>query len=354
MDETGLTQLGDGEAFVLSPQRLKLFSRMQMNNRTTFNSSATPRPGETAVVPKRLAPIDIKLLEMRMAETIEHTAANDPDQLKRRVRELETQLAAAKRVSAAPAVASKPVEVLVVPETLRVGIAELVDQTTGLQERVARMADQLQRLQKEAQSQRVSHDLTATMSSRPLPARTGREQSGHAAPVPSAPGIPTILKSIRVVGGTMPSGLARVLSALIAYPAGLSREQLTVLTGYKRTTRDLYLQQLQALQYTARNGDLLVATTAGRAALPDSQPLPRGKALRDHWLAKLPAGERRVLECLISVWPQSVSREELSDMTEYKRTTRDLYIQRLKARQLVQTVTAGLCASPTLFDGEGG
>jgi hypothetical protein len=75
--------------------------------------------------------------------------------------------------------------------------------------------------------------------------------------------------------GSLPKGEAAVLAACIMYPNGVSREQLTVLTAYKRSSRDAYIQRLRERGYV-ETGDLIRATESGAAALPDARPLPVG------------------------------------------------------------------------------
>jgi hypothetical protein len=75
------------------------------------------------------------------------------------------------------------------------------------------------------------------------------------------------------------------------------REQLTVVTGYKRSSRDAYVQRLRERGYVGHEGDRIVATRDGIVALgPDYEPLPTGTVLREHVLERLPEGERRILE----------------------------------------------------------
>jgi hypothetical protein len=98
-------------------------------------------------------------------------------------------------------------------------------------------------------------------------------------------------------------------------------------------------------------GDRVVATDAGVAALgADFAPLPTGDALRAHWLARLPDGERKILEVLIEAYPKAVDRERISEATSYQRSTRDTYLQRLGARRLVAWEGRGqVRASEELF-----
>ncbi|HXN32096.1 MAG TPA: hypothetical protein VN894_09545, partial [Polyangiaceae bacterium] len=83
-------------------------------------------------------------------------------------------------------------------------------------------------------------------------------------------------------------GERRVLIAIAQHQDGVTREQLTVLTGYKRSTRDLYIQGIYrrglAEPHTNVEGRI-VATSAGVRELgQDFVPLPTGKALADYWL----------------------------------------------------------------------
>jgi len=151
-------------------------------------------------------------------------------------------------------------------------------------------------------------------------------------------------------GITLPRGETATLTACIQFPDGLRREQLTVLTGYKRSSRDAYIQRLRVAGYVAVEGDRVVATAGGMAALPNAEPLPTGAALQDHWLERLPEGERKVLSVLIERYPNPVPRTDIDDQTGYRRSSRDAYLQRLRAKQLVSEVSRGeVRASEDLF-----
>jgi hypothetical protein len=63
--------------------------------------------------------------------------------------------------------------------------------------------------------------------------------------------------------------------------------------------------------------------------------LPTGDALREHWLARLPAGERVALVVLVAAYPRAVDREQIDELSGFERSTRDAYLQRLSARKLV-------------------
>lgn len=149
--------------------------------------------------------------------------------------------------------------------------------------------------------------------------------------------------------GELPKGEAAILSALIQYPDGLRREQLTVLTGYKRSSRDAYLQRLRDKGLISQSGETILATEGGIASLPDAQPLPVGEDLQRHWMETLPEGESRILGVLINAYPNGVDREQISDITGYKRSSRDAYIQRMRAKQVIEIENGVIKASSQLF-----
>lgn len=149
---------------------------------------------------------------------------------------------------------------------------------------------------------------------------------------------------------SLPPGERAVLIAAAQFE-GVEREQLTVLTGYKRSSRDAYIQRLREKGFVEVSGSTVVITADGEAALPgDYEPLPTGSALREYWLARLPEGERRVLEVLIAAYPDAVDRTVIDEKTGYKRSSRDAYLQRMKAKRLWDAVGGEVRAAEMLFE----
>jgi len=161
-----------------------------------------------------------------------------------------------------------------------------------------------------------------------------------------------IVKSNVESDGTLSKGEKAVLTAIAQDGSGVDRNQLTVLTGYKRSTRDAYLQRLATKGFIHENGTGINPTEEGLQALGDDyEPLPTGKELRDYWMERLPEGERKILEFLVAAWPEPVQRDLISDQTGYARSSRDAYLQRLASRRLVDTSgRAEVVASHMLFD----
>lgn len=148
-------------------------------------------------------------------------------------------------------------------------------------------------------------------------------------------------------------GERKILVAIAQYPEGAERDQLTVLTGYKRSSRDTYIQRLASARLVVVDGSSISVTNEGVEALgSDFEPLPQGEQLQEYWLNRLPQGERQILEPLIQAYPDAVDRDSLSEATGYKRSSRDTYLQRLSSRRLIETVGRGAVrASANLFDG---
>lgn len=345
-----LPKLTRGHPRLWSPALLKEARVVEIGARWTFDASATPEVGKARAT-RELAPIDLEQLRAAMAETIERTKAEDPKELRRqlalrdrRIRELEQR----------PAVAAEPkrVEVPVLANGVldRLGDVvggvqtasiRLVEAAGALTTAVQPIVDELGRI---GRADKRTHPFTPKV-------KVHRER------IPAAPRTPleaVVHRVDREILGdlpTLPKGERAVLTAIAQHPDGVDREQLTVLTGYKRSSRDTYLRRLSANGLIETHGGRLVATEDGRDTLgPAFEPLPTGSALREHWLRELPEGERRILEVLIGAYPSCILRSELDTPTGYKRSSRDTYIRRLAARHLVLVDGAQVLAAEELFD----
>jgi len=150
----------------------------------------------------------------------------------------------------------------------------------------------------------------------------------------------------------LPKGERIILTAMAQHPEGVTREQLSVLTGYRRSSRDAYLQRLKEKGLWEAQGEFLLAVNGAESILgADFTPLPVGRDLLDHWIRTLPIGERTMLEILARAYPDAVAREKLSELTQYQRSSRDAYLQRLKARRLIEAESGGrMRASAHLFE----
>lgn len=193
---------------------------------------------------------------------------------------------------------------------------------------------------------REVRDLMRTVQNAPAPVWT-RPSPRAVMPVRSSP--PAVRSEVQS-GGALAVGERKVLTAAAQYPEGVTREQLTILTGYKRSSRDTYLQRLSARGLVQVDGGRVLATAEGVSELGHAfEPLPVGGELREYWLGRLTGGEKAILEVLVSAYPHAVERDTLSERTGYKRSSRDTYLQRLLARRLVVAERGLVRASDELF-----
>ena len=85
-----LAEMQRGEAFVWSPE-IKFFDRIQFSKITTFDSFGAPSGTGEQQDLKGWAEVDLDEVKLKLASTIEEAKANDPAELKKRIRELENK-----------------------------------------------------------------------------------------------------------------------------------------------------------------------------------------------------------------------------------------------------------------------
>lgn len=318
----------------------------------TFDSSRTPKRGEKKH-DTELAPLDLGALKSKLASIEQEASANDPKKLKGEIARLEAELAKK------PAVQTQISERVVIQsddaalaaarnEGMRLGrmaqleevIRDLRLSDRALDKSFDALATSVDTLRRSSASIGVwlataEEKLTTLQQSAP-PRQT--------TPLPPAPTRPATSSVARASmpspaaggDGSLGSGERAVLAVIASSRDGVRPEQITVVTGYKKSSRNTYLQRLSAKSYTAKNGDRLIITAAGIAALGfDYEPPPTGAALREQVMGRLGEGERRILDALIRQYPAPLTHETIDEITGYKKSSRNTYLQRLSARELL-------------------
>lgn len=325
-----LAGLPRGTAWFWQPEA-EVFERVEVRDRTTFDSSATPGRGKKARTPKVVAEVDLDDLKARIASTIEKAKAEDPKLLRKRIAELERELKAAQKKQPETERVEVPVLTGVDFKRLDGFTSALEKALEPLQERFTELLFAIAQVRDASAPPQTSTAARPRQSTAPAPRR---------APSPAA---------TAATNGHLAKGERIVLTAVAQHQDGVTKNQLSILTGYKRSSRDTYLQRLRQSGYVMGRGDQLTATAEGLAALgADFEPLPTGDELQAYWLEQLPAGERICLEPILDAYPDEIGRDELG--VDYRRSSRDTYLQRLSARKLIETPQPGVVrASDTLF-----
>lgn len=348
-----LAQLARGEAWVWSPEIGFGPKRLQFPMFETFDSFA-PAQLQHKVSQVGWSNVDLDAVKEKLAKVIEEAKANDPEALKARIRQLERDMG---KMPVGPATVTE----LVVDH--RAVEAAVEKQRAADNEILRGMVRDDQRLRDGLLSiVNIANELRQTSCPVPI----GGLQPISIGPIKvnvdqHAPLNTVTFKTTKSYttaapsnghGEKLPPGERAVLIAAAQYAKdGVDRDQLSVLTGYKRSSRDAYIQRLREKGYVMVDGARLLIIEAGIQALgSDYQPLPTGPALQEYWRERLPEGERKVLEILLSAAGASIPREVIDENTGYKRSSRDAYLQRLAARRLVEYAGRGeVKASATLF-----
>lgn len=330
-DRLTLRDLDDGEFFAFGPALTRIVTKVKVGGIQTSH----PKAGKlAAVVPPPSA--KVKALLPKLSDLPAEAATRE-----KTVAELRAELATTRRAlteakNAQPKVETKTID----RPVLKAGqlaqaeklVARLVDVSGELALAARTIADAI-RLTTTAPPRPVTlHEAIRLTSLKETP-RSLKETS----PRPAAPE-KSVGSLLRRDTGTsdIPPGEARILRAIVQFPR-LDRDRLGVLTGYKRSSRDAYIQRLVGRGFIEANGRELVPLGAGVHALgPTFEPLPSGAALVEYWRQKLPDGERRIFDAVIASGGE-MTRPDIQAATGYKRSSTDAYVQRLKARGIVDT-----------------
>lgn len=317
-----LPSLEDGEAWVWSPEFLHDLVRIKFRRRRTFDSGATPKVGEARRAPATLADVDLEMLRVQMADTIEKAKASDPKVLQARIRELEKQSREAKpqTVTVVERV-EVPVEVSVVPE----GLGELLGQAVQVLEQAKGLLN------------------GSAPTRKPLP------------PV-SKPTARRLVPPVEVEADAhLRAGARRMLEVLARHrDFKVTRSQLGTLSRFspRGGTFGTYLGDLKRAGLIVEEGGLLRATDAGLAFFGELPSPPTStEELMEQWGQVLRKGEREMLDLLVGVYPEGVDRETLAEQTGFTASggTFGTYLGVLRRNGLIEVEGGLVTASQALF-----
>lgn len=297
-----------------------------------------PKAGQRAMTPtpprEKVKKILAQLADLpHEAEEEARTAVEQ----RAKIKSLEAELRLAKKAAPEPKIVERPI---LTPSE----IAHFTKLSSSFSEAISKLNETIARAASPAKT--FAHKTVETLAKPPT--KTALQlalDNGLKRPTKT----PSVF--VHSSNGDLPAGEEMILRALIQYPKGLQRSQLGVLTTYKRSTRDAYIARLREKGLVDTNLAYVFATDAGREQLPNAEPLPTGEALRDFWYRELPHGECQVLTVLVSAYPNSIDKALIDEHTGFQRSTRDAYLSRLAAKELVVNTGRGAVkASETLFE----
>jgi hypothetical protein len=384
------------QGYIASPYFLGTSRLFTVAKKTTFDSSRTPEVGEgTVAPPKVLADAEVEKIRAEFAGLVEQLEAEDPEALKRRVRQLEQEVAQAQRV--AKATAEKPtapaadpkieqqlrqaraaledaVKFIVkieaqdffkagVPEADRTTIQRAIETAVGkaLNEVEAKVTAELgsaRKLQAEATALKDHLQRLASMEV-PVNLVVRHQQplviSGAARPRAPAPAATTPAKT-HAGEVQIKAGARRILQALAMFPGPQPRGKVGMISGLSPSTGTFsdYLGALRraGLMTDAANGELEI-TSAGLSFVGPIS-VPTGAELIQLWAPKLKGGARRMLDILVARYPGWVARADLGAQAGLSPSTGTFsdYLGALRRAQLIEDGAGGAVrASQNLFLG---
>lgn len=381
MDRGVLSGLDTGRAaFVTNHPDLRggrepLLRFEQVRMRWTFDSCATPRIGQRRKEPKRLAKPDLDVIRAKMSEAIERAKENDPKALRVKIVECQQQIEGLKLDMEARAediaqqlsqtvVHTQVVEKLVVTDSQIESVGDLLGglnkwvehANTLLLSATGEIGDAAEGLARALASVRAQPRLPEPeYPPMPTPTQlrtvspTGKswiEQTSERMIRNTEAG-----KHLEAGGVKMNGGMRRLLIAIVEH-GPCTKEQLSVLTGYKRSSRGSHTSRLNVAGLIIRDEDgSWIATDSGRIAVAgETAKLPTGRALRDYWQNRLSGGEAKVFELAVRAYPHGITRDAITEATGYQRSSRDSFISRLTARKLLNRQGKQVVASRHLFE----
>jgi hypothetical protein len=313
-----LATLKNGEGWVWSPS-IDVMARTRMRLRSTFDSSATPKPGEKVKAPNRLKDVDLQALKGKLATAIEQARATDPKELQKRIRELEQQL------SAKPQVATAVVDEAAVQRAvaardhfwtgewkrrtriLREGVDKCRSRLSAAQEDLASALGEILEVptDRPASTAPVHNSAHNPHSNRQASLQPPKPKA-NAAAVQSGDLQPAHQRILDALAWLASFGLVSPERSSVAAIAGASPKSSAFSNNVSR------LSSLGLVTYPVQGR--LSLTDSGRAAANETDRPHDVREIHDAW-RNCPAFDPahvRILNALIEAYPAALSRDELA------------------------------------------
>lgn len=357
---SSLPSLAVGEAWLYSPSELAVVTRVRVRLRRTYDSSATPKMGETRLEPRTLHAPDLAALAGRLALVQQETEDNKPENLKAQIAQLKQQLAdAPTRVETV--VEEKRVEVPVVSPADLERMREMMDTAVGVAKDLmsfhAQLRATVERFTEPETQPTESVQLilqpepVTAQKSPPKPQPQSEPKKAAAVPSAAAKVQPSVQKLVtegqrallRALAEFGAVGLNRVTRENAAIWADRSPKSSAVDADLKR------LRELGLLTYPS--GGTLELTAMGQQFAGAVPAVKSGAELLSRWAARLPAKQAEMLRVLCGAYPSSVSRAELARAVGASPTSSatDAHIKALSNLGLVDYPRSGSVAATALL-----
>lgn len=288
-----------------------IFEKVKVGLRRTFDSGATPKPGETKRAPKMLADVDLGAVKKRLAAAIERTKAEDPRVLRAEIAELKRQLE--EKCDDVPGINAEALDELegeietYLDEELTKLKAHLTDsvgfQISNIRATIRHWAEGADEWSRSAQRRPASKPMA------PPAAKTSTVPRSN---VPKSTGTSGLSKCAHAI----------LIAAAQRRPKPSTKNQLAIMSGYSVTSGGFgaALAELRAAGHLEGPDNHI--TKSGLRQIGEIPPMPTGNALATLWIGRLSKCEAVILEKLIDLGQgRSLSKGQLAEKTGYSETS---------------------------------
>ncbi len=362
-----LAQMPRGEAYVWSPEIGYGPQRVKFPLFKTFDSFAPPQL-QKSISASGWAEVDLGAVREKLAKVIEEAKANDPRELRARIRDLEKQVAA-KVATIKPVVEIRTEERAVLKDGQLARIEKLVEKCAETGRLVAEAVDKLRGIIAPAIGS-LAHRPGMPVQRQPLfdthPfAKVQKRIDAAQLRLLDKPLIDqeriigksngvTCLADGTVIDSSSPTGGLRRMMVALANRGGISAAQVAVRAGLssKSGSFGTYLGRGRSNGWIIGDRGSLSITADGVRALGEFEMLPEGKELLRYWLNELGnGGSSRILRFLAERYPEEVTADQVAHATELSASSGSFgtYLGKLRSLELVTGSRAALKCSDELF-----
>lgn len=313
-------ELDIGQCLVVSPGWLRVEKVVKIRARETFDSSATPKPGQRAhKVTGKAAQPDLAKYRDRMAATIEKAKSEDPKELRKKIAQLEAEL---RKKGNGQQPAAKALDQGVVDRIVK---SALVSERKRWQPTMVRLERDLTTAYRA--SQKLTESLQATLA--PLSDATHSESDPvviSTEPLPRSWTVPAN-RPVSPSASSAPPNIegiskpqAKMLQALASFEAlgiaDMARSHVAVFSDQspRSSGADKNFSTLRTAGLIENLADSRVRLTEmGRKAAGQVEAPASLKQLHEAWYAKVSGPQRLMLEHAISRYPKPIEREHLAE-----------------------------------------
>ena len=303
-----LPSLPVGTAFVCSAS-LGIGQRIEVRSRQTFNSGATPAPGERKAEPKVLATVDIERLGREIADAAKRVQETSPEFLQKRIAELEKAKEGNGTAESARELAQLRTEVAhlrAAAERAERLAVELQAVEIAKHEAIAALRTVLQLLESRSAP-------TSLQALPPRPVTAPKTPEGKE----PAPAVAAAATGLTTSEQKILDALGSLEAVGVAAP---SKVQLAAFAGYSNPKSGGFAAPAASL---VRKG--LIQSNSGKAEMTmNGRELANrpgrpatSKELHDRIFSLLGEGERKLLTILIRAYPKNFTRVELATAGGY-------------------------------------